>query len=203
MKTRCALFIPWSSSSSRISRQESPATCPTAASLTQWPDVLEQVQQISMDHVCCSACLCWCPTRYHHVSMVSLCRLDFINAAWTPYHAVEEASKRLMAAGFTHIAEKDAWNLKPGMQAAAALCALPPFSQHPWQLCRTCKSLTIGGALCCTAAEPACTLEPPMHAPSQCALCLLQVASISSLAICPPLWLLLLVRSTSLATPST
>lgn len=40
--------------------------------------------------------------------------LDFINAAWTPYHAVEEASKRLMAAGFKHIAEKDAWDLKPG-----------------------------------------------------------------------------------------
>jgi hypothetical protein len=43
-----------------------------------------------------------------------LSRLEFINAAWTPYHAVEEASKRLMAAGFTHIAEKDAWNLQPG-----------------------------------------------------------------------------------------
>jgi len=42
-------------------------------------------------------------------------RLDFINAAWTPYHAVEEASKRLMAAGFKHIAEKDAWDLKPGV----------------------------------------------------------------------------------------
>eukprot|EP00775_Hariotina_reticulata_P004980 gene4980-5222_t len=40
--------------------------------------------------------------------------LSFINAAWTPYHAVEEASRRLLAAGFTHIAEKDAWNLKPG-----------------------------------------------------------------------------------------
>ncbi|KAF8062686.1 aspartyl aminopeptidase [Scenedesmus sp. PABB004] len=40
--------------------------------------------------------------------------LAFINAAWTPYHAVEEASRRLLAAGFTHIAEKDAWALKPG-----------------------------------------------------------------------------------------
>lgn len=40
--------------------------------------------------------------------------LDFINAAWTPYHAVEEASKRLVAAGFVHIAEKDAWKLQPG-----------------------------------------------------------------------------------------
>lgn len=57
-----------------------------------------------------------------HIGLtVSAHRLDFINAAWTPYHAVEEASKRLMAAGFTHIAEKDAWNLKPGAQAAAAL----------------------------------------------------------------------------------
>ncbi|GBF91946.1 exportin [Raphidocelis subcapitata] len=40
--------------------------------------------------------------------------LDFINAAWTPFHAVEEAAKRLAAAGFEHIAEKDAWSLKPG-----------------------------------------------------------------------------------------
>lgn len=40
--------------------------------------------------------------------------LDFINASWTPYHAVEEASRRLAAAGFQHIAEKDAWDLQPG-----------------------------------------------------------------------------------------
>lgn len=45
--------------------------------------------------------------------------LGFINAAWTPYHAVEEASRRLLSAGFQHIAEKDAWNLKPGTTAAA------------------------------------------------------------------------------------
>lgn len=51
--------------------------------------------------------LLWCFTVVHG-------RLNFINASWTPYHAVEEASQRLMAAGFTHIAEKDAWNLKPG-----------------------------------------------------------------------------------------
>jgi aspartyl aminopeptidase len=43
-------------------------------------------------------------------------RLDFINASWTPYHAVEEASQRLMAAGFKHIAEKDAWDLQPGVR---------------------------------------------------------------------------------------
>ncbi|WIA41146.1 hypothetical protein OEZ86_004769 [Tetradesmus obliquus] len=40
--------------------------------------------------------------------------LDFINASWTPYHAVAEASTRLMKAGFQHIAEKDAWKLNPG-----------------------------------------------------------------------------------------
>ncbi|KAI8476626.1 MAG: peptidase M18, aminopeptidase I [Monoraphidium minutum] len=41
--------------------------------------------------------------------------LEFINAAWTPYHAVEEAARRLSAAGFEHIAEKDAWDqLRPG-----------------------------------------------------------------------------------------
>lgn len=32
--------------------------------------------------------------------------LDFINYSWTPFHAVEEASRRLMAAGFQHISEK-------------------------------------------------------------------------------------------------
>jgi hypothetical protein len=46
--------------------------------------------------------------------------LDFINASWTPYHAVEEASKRLAAAGFQHIAEKDAWELQPGGWGVAA-----------------------------------------------------------------------------------
>lgn len=40
--------------------------------------------------------------------------LEFINKAWTPYHAVEEASKRLAAAGYQHISEKDPWDLKPG-----------------------------------------------------------------------------------------
>jgi aspartyl aminopeptidase len=55
-------------------------------------------------------------------------RLEFINAAWTPYHAVEEASKRLMAAGFTHIAEKDAWNLQPGVWGPAAVW------DRSWQL---------------------------------------------------------------------
>lgn len=28
--------------------------------------------------------------------------------------AVEEASRRLLAAGFTHITERDAWSLQPG-----------------------------------------------------------------------------------------
>ena len=40
--------------------------------------------------------------------------ISFIDAAWTPFHAVEEAARRLAAAGFVHIAEKDAWDLRPG-----------------------------------------------------------------------------------------
>jgi aspartyl aminopeptidase len=40
--------------------------------------------------------------------------LQFINYAWTPYHAVEEASRRLMAAGFQHISEKGTWDIKAG-----------------------------------------------------------------------------------------
>lgn len=39
----------------------------------------------------------------------------FINRAWTPFHAVEEASRRLLLNGFQHIQEKDKWEtLKPG-----------------------------------------------------------------------------------------
>lgn len=40
--------------------------------------------------------------------------LNFINKAWTQFHAVEEASKLLLQAGFVHLSEKDTWNLKPG-----------------------------------------------------------------------------------------
>ncbi|KAK9836496.1 hypothetical protein WJX74_001703 [Apatococcus lobatus] len=40
--------------------------------------------------------------------------LDFINYAWTPFHAVEEASKRLVAAGFQKLSERQAWSLQPG-----------------------------------------------------------------------------------------
>lgn len=40
--------------------------------------------------------------------------LKFINKAWTQFHAVEEAEKLLLRAGFVHISEKDQWNLKPG-----------------------------------------------------------------------------------------
>lgn len=40
--------------------------------------------------------------------------VDYINESWTPWHAVAEASKRLLAAGFEHISETAEWNLKPG-----------------------------------------------------------------------------------------
>ncbi|KXZ46097.1 hypothetical protein GPECTOR_47g374 [Gonium pectorale] len=42
--------------------------------------------------------------------------VSFLNAAWTPYHAVEEASRRLLDAGFQHLQERDAWDaaLEPG-----------------------------------------------------------------------------------------
>ncbi len=38
----------------------------------------------------------------------------FINHAWTPFHAVEEASRRLLASGFVHLSERDQWDVKPG-----------------------------------------------------------------------------------------
>ncbi|PNW77411.1 hypothetical protein CHLRE_10g435300v5 [Chlamydomonas reinhardtii] len=40
--------------------------------------------------------------------------LDFINYSWTPFHAVEEASRRLVAAGFTPISEREPWSVQPG-----------------------------------------------------------------------------------------
>ncbi|CAL8472061.1 g11603 [Coccomyxa elongata] len=41
--------------------------------------------------------------------------LEYINAAWTPYHAVEEASRRLNAAGFQKLSERQSWHgLKKG-----------------------------------------------------------------------------------------
>ncbi|MBM4382401.1 MAG: M18 family aminopeptidase [Deltaproteobacteria bacterium] len=40
--------------------------------------------------------------------------LRFIDASPTPYHAVAEASRRLERAGFTRVAETEAWALAPG-----------------------------------------------------------------------------------------
>lgn len=35
--------------------------------------------------------------------------VSFINYSWTPFHAVEEASRRLIAVGFTPISEREPW----------------------------------------------------------------------------------------------
>ncbi|GAX84190.1 hypothetical protein CEUSTIGMA_g11613.t1 [Chlamydomonas eustigma] len=40
--------------------------------------------------------------------------VTFCNYAWTPYHAVEEASRRLFEAGFQHISERDVWQIQRG-----------------------------------------------------------------------------------------
>ena len=41
--------------------------------------------------------------------------LAFINASHTQFHAVAEASKRLLAAGFTQLSERQPWaGLQPG-----------------------------------------------------------------------------------------
>ncbi|EFJ48891.1 hypothetical protein VOLCADRAFT_104613 [Volvox carteri f. nagariensis] len=40
--------------------------------------------------------------------------LSFINYAWTTFHAVEEAARRLVAAGFTRISEREPWSVQPG-----------------------------------------------------------------------------------------
>jgi aspartyl aminopeptidase len=38
---------------------------------------------------------------------------DFVNEAWSPYHAVAAVSKRLLAVGYVEIQETDTWDLKP------------------------------------------------------------------------------------------
>lgn len=40
--------------------------------------------------------------------------LDFLNASPTAFHAVDEAKRRLTAAGFLHLSERDHWQLQTG-----------------------------------------------------------------------------------------
>jgi hypothetical protein len=40
--------------------------------------------------------------------------IDFLNEAITPFHAVEASKKRLKAAGFVQVSERDQWNLQRG-----------------------------------------------------------------------------------------
>src|SRR3954471_22552727 len=40
--------------------------------------------------------------------------LEYLDASPTPFHAVAESTRRLRAAGFTELRERDAWSLTPG-----------------------------------------------------------------------------------------
>ena len=40
--------------------------------------------------------------------------IEYLNASWTPFHAVREASERLERAGFRQLKEQEPWVLKPG-----------------------------------------------------------------------------------------
>ncbi|KAJ7544885.1 hypothetical protein O6H91_09G097500 [Diphasiastrum complanatum] len=40
--------------------------------------------------------------------------LEFLNASPTPFHAVKESQKRLLAAGYTYLSEREDWNVQPG-----------------------------------------------------------------------------------------
>jgi aspartyl aminopeptidase len=47
-------------------------------------------------------------------SGIALELVEFLNAAPTPFHAVEEAKKRLSEAGFVQISERHPWNVEAG-----------------------------------------------------------------------------------------
>jgi aspartyl aminopeptidase len=62
--------------------------------------------------------------------------LDFIDRSPSPYHAVAEARRRLEAAGFTALDERETWSLRPGEQAflirgGGALIAVRAGSRPP------------------------------------------------------------------------
>lgn len=60
-----------------------------------------------------------------------LALLDFINNSWTPYHAVDQTSRRLLAAGFQQINERDQWKIKAGGRYFFSECDDASRMQHP------------------------------------------------------------------------
>ena len=48
------------------------------------------------------------------MAKVGLDLVDFLNASPTAYHAVSTLEKRLLAAGFLPLSERDPWDIKPG-----------------------------------------------------------------------------------------
>ena len=42
--------------------------------------------------------------------------VDWLNSAVSSYHCCEEGRRRLLAAGFQQIQEKNEWNLQPGQR---------------------------------------------------------------------------------------
>lgn len=62
-----------------------------------------------------------------------LALLDYVNNSWTPYHAVDQTSKRLLAAGFQQINERDQWKIKAGGRYFFSECDHPDEVQtHKW-----------------------------------------------------------------------
>lgn len=64
--------------------------------------------------------------------------LAFLDAAPTPYHAVRQAAKRLDAAGFSRLDEREAWQLAPGskgyvVRGGGSLVAFALGQQPVWE----------------------------------------------------------------------
>jgi len=62
--------------------------------------------------------------------------LEYLDASPSPWHAVEEAARRLEAAGFTRLAEAEAWSLEPGrgyylVRGGSSLAAFRPGALPP------------------------------------------------------------------------
>lgn len=100
------------------------STWQLASAVCAWSCCRRTTHQVHRKHMCargCAPCAVHTSHSVHHRHVQCIHEqhmhalqdlLSFINYSWTPFHAVEDASRRLLAAGYTHISEKDRWAVK-------------------------------------------------------------------------------------------